>query len=277
MDFFWVIINNTKECIQIVFTLIVLVAFIKYLFYGDEEIGLLQKIIGGLSVFVVAMTAQNPTVYVFSILIGGLIIASEEFISFIAAVLMSRGEKISDVIREFRAVPATPKEVNKKAREEARDEITQESPQVAAVRADRPRHIKGSNVSSNLRIDKISKIKREVRSILEKQYQGSYYPDMKLLNATGSTIVDGIIKNGESISTIVEIKYITQRSFENMRHIIPRFWKKMVKLGVDSKILLVVVSDDMTLEAHNLISSDVQSIAKVMSFKYGDGSLTKIQ
>ncbi|MDO8507625.1 MAG: hypothetical protein Q7S53_03580 [bacterium] len=58
----------------------------------------LQKIIGGLSVFIIAVISQNTYVFLLSLFIGGLIIASEDFMKVFAAILRSDPEKIHEII-----------------------------------------------------------------------------------------------------------------------------------------------------------------------------------
>lgn len=60
-----------------------------------------QKLVGGVVVFIVALLSHNSWVVWSSLFIGGLIIASEEFMKSLAAILRSSGDRIPDVLSEL--------------------------------------------------------------------------------------------------------------------------------------------------------------------------------
>lgn len=100
-----------------IITLLVFCFFtlIKLLLKGDTEDSSLQKIFGGMVVLSGALASQNPWAISLSIFIAGLIIASEDFMKFFAAVMKTSADKIPETIEAFRVKTTPPKEIAEKA------------------------------------------------------------------------------------------------------------------------------------------------------------------
>src|SRR3989339_814795 len=93
-------------------------SLVKHLFYGDDESKSLQKIIGGIGVFITAILSENKGVFGISLFIGGLIIASENFMKFLAAVLRSSGDRIPETAQALNATKASKEDIEDKIEEE---------------------------------------------------------------------------------------------------------------------------------------------------------------
>ena len=75
---------SKSVCVFSFIGIIVLLA-LKFLFKGDKDDSL-KKVIGGLGVFTVAIVSNNSYIYVLALFIGGLLIASERFLLFLASI-----------------------------------------------------------------------------------------------------------------------------------------------------------------------------------------------
>jgi hypothetical protein len=76
-----------------------LLILIKILIIGDLSDKRLQKAFGGIVVLVTALMSGNAWVIGVSIFIGGLIVASEDFMKFLAAIMRTRGDKVAETIQ----------------------------------------------------------------------------------------------------------------------------------------------------------------------------------
>jgi len=145
------------------------------------------KIVGGLSVFIVAILSQNGWVFFASLFIGGLIIASEEFMKSLAAILKSDSKNMPEVLKALIAEKASPKEIQKKRKEEA-SELKKE-----AINTDKQTYVKDLKTAEMF-----------VKKYLLKQFGERFQKGIKVNN----TVLDGIIedKNG-NLESVVEIRY----------------------------------------------------------------------
>ena len=71
-------------------------------------------------------------------------------------------------------------------------------------------------------------------------------------------IADGLIFKGDSINEIVEIKFITNKSFDNVYYIALRFAEKVFKLGLRIPIRFIIVSEDMNETGAKLIKEQIK-------------------
>ena len=78
-------LENAKVISIYFFEILTFFCILKVVF-STEANRFLKKLIGGIIVFIVAIIANNAWVYFMSLFIGGLIIASEDFLKFIFAV-----------------------------------------------------------------------------------------------------------------------------------------------------------------------------------------------
>ena len=100
------------------FTILILTsAFLRLIFFGDERNDVYKKILGGFSVFLIALIANNDWIYLISLFIGGLLIASEKFLFFLASVFRAEGTQIADIVSDY-VRPLTQTEIKAKQGEE---------------------------------------------------------------------------------------------------------------------------------------------------------------
>jgi len=201
-------IDGAKYVSIYFFQLLILSSFLIILFL-KKEIDIYIKIIGGLSVFVVAILANSEVVYFLSLLIGGLIIASEQFIKFIFAVWRTHPEKIQETIKAFEL--ATPEQV-----EEKRNlEIESIAP--------------GSGKNSNTIKSEYIEVESLVHSAIEKECGKLYKREVIIRSKATNLIVDGAIINYQNplrvfteeemkerselgLKKVIEIKYFRSKS-----------------------------------------------------------------
>ncbi len=255
--------------ILLIFATIVLV---KIIFKGDSENDKYQKIFGGIVVLLVALISKNPWAISLSIFVGGLIIASEDFMKFLAAVMRTRGDKVADTVAALVA-RASDEEVDEKREQESIDEVE-------SAEGEEKRPINTTSKRALERAQKIKKAEERLMPILQSELGDSFEPHMKILNSPGNEkplIVDGVIRRKGKVKLIVEIKYITERSFENLKFLIYRYRQKLNKLGIKGRILMVVASEEMTKEAAQEMYNENKKAANLMFFKVDNEKVERIE
>ena len=115
-----------QTIIVIFFNIVIAVCLFIILKKGDNQEKTFQKIIGGFAVFVIAALSNNTFVFSLSLFIGGLIIASENFMILLAAIMKSSGGTIPDSIKAInnlikKSTISEIEEKNKKSIEEIKE------------------------------------------------------------------------------------------------------------------------------------------------------------
>ncbi len=77
-----------------------------------------EKILGGLVVFIIAIIAKNPYVFIVSLFIGGLIIASEEFMQKLVTILKSESK---DIAKNLQPINTPFKKVEERRKNEIKE------------------------------------------------------------------------------------------------------------------------------------------------------------
>ena len=263
-------VQNIANLTIYVFLFIVGLSFLKYCIFKNEiDNRGFQKIIGGLSVFVIAIIASNVLVYIISLFIGGLIIASEDFMKFLTAVIKSRDDKISETIDSLNHTKATEKEIDKKNEEDI--SYIKAIPNIEDIKL-------SANDEVNMRLKKVREVENLVNSYLKKEYGNKYDDQIKLKNKNNQLIVDGVIFNNNEIESIVEIKYISSGKFDHFKHIIKKLKLKVKKLlGSEIPLLFVIVSEKITENDILNIKDDCAcDDIEFLFFRLSDNMLTKI-
>ncbi len=259
----------------VVFLSIILFSFLKLFCRGDNTERAFQKIVGGLSVFIVAIIAQDGWVFIFSLFIGGLIIASEDFMKALAAIMKSDPQKMAETIRAL-TVKANEDEVKEKIGSEDADDDSETQARLARpeVNAEQPSAQPNQTNSTGkmlARLEKVMKVEGLVQVFLSKLFGESYQSNMKLLVEEREILLDGIVKNSEgAISAAAEIKLVTEKSFKRLKFIIRNFRERMNLLGI-GRIIFVIVSEGMNSISASQIIRDVGSDADLMLFRF-DGA-----
>lgn len=149
------------ECLQAVavyaFLLVMISAFIKYLAGKDDKEKNLQKVVGGMAVFIIAIISKNGWVFSVSIFIGGLIITSEEFMEKLAIIFRSRSEHIG---QNLKTEPATKNDITKKEEVEIEE-------------------LKKCSKEKDIRIKKMEENRKKAKNIEKKALNFLTFKDMR--------------------------------------------------------------------------------------------------
>jgi hypothetical protein len=135
----------------------VLFSFVKLLFLGliykktgRDKFKVVQqdlvRLIGGAIVFLIAIVASNPWIYFVSFLIGGLLIASEQFMILLAGVLSSDRKNVFKIIKYVSEM--TKAEVDQKVESEAIQIIEAEKESEAIEKKEEGASSDGRDVST---------------------------------------------------------------------------------------------------------------------------------
>lgn len=208
-------LENVRIATVYFLQIVTIIIFIKLLFGKTTGVNKdeLRKLIGGLIIFIIAIIADKESVYILSLFIGGLIIASESFMKFIFAIWRSDPKCIAKTVQSF-SLP-TVEEIKKKEKNEAR-EITENS------------DIENEKLFEQKSIE----VNNLVYKYFKKLYGNLYYKNIKIQNEFGSTIVDGAIMakvNPSSIFTKEELSKRNDLEFNEAVEI--QFFQK--KLGIE--------------------------------------------
>lgn len=218
---------------------LIALSFLKILVIGDDQNNTSQKLIGGLSVFIVAVIAESALVFSLSIFVGGLIIASEDFMKFLAAIIKSASEKIPETIQAFDIEPANKEEVAEKIKEESQELVSKTIPSDKSAQDPR-----GGRMDIKNRISKVRSVEKTVVGYLESIYGNDYSSNMKLQGKYGNIILDGVLRcpHGK-IARIIEVKYFLATRHEEPRamHATRRFLERLRANGINAPATLVMV------------------------------------
>lgn len=244
------------ECLQAIavyiFLLLMIFSFMKLLLFKDDGEKNLQKIIGGLAVFIVAIISKNGWVFSASLFIGGLIIASEEFMQKLAIILRSKSE---DIGQNLKTEPATQLEIDKKQEDENVDSIKCDDEKV-----DRKKQFQERRA-------KIKIVEDIALKFLSSEYGTYFKPEIKIETEMGNLIADGILYDSpvsDVISKIVEIKYIESDRVDFMGELhIKRILERIRFLLINLPVLIVLVSENITKEDAVKIAQKIKKFGNV--------------
>ncbi len=215
--------------------------FLKYILFGHEVSNKgVQKIIGGLCVFVVAIISNNPFVFWTALFIGGLIIASEEFMKALAAIIKSRNDKVADTVAALDYREATEREVTKKQKEEAVDLVR---PLVVARDASGEVEKARKRTDVEERFKRIRRIEEIALDYFSERYGSSFVKHVKLDSDTDEeVIVDGIfIDSSEKVKALVELHYLANPAF--LKNHLVRSLGRLRLFFPDLKVVFGVILD----------------------------------
>lgn len=242
---------TTNECVKAIstyfFLAILTFASFRFLFKGDNGDKSIQKVIGGFSVFIVAIISQNAWILAASLFIGGLIIASEKFMKALAAILRADSGNLPDTIKALESLDvttATKKEVNEKKKEE---EIISGKKTVLKAQ------LKKEEISEELLSD-----------YFYRKYGEKYLSGVKLENSYGSIIIDGIVRSQSEenpIETLIEIRYLDYSIIKSpqLEQFVKAILEKVRLLLLTAPVTLVIVSNGLTLETVTAKSKELES------------------
>lgn len=266
------------------FLFLVFLTFFKLLFWGDNEEKKMQKIFGGLIILITALLSHAPYVIFASIFISGLIVASEDFMRFLAAVMRSSGDKVAETVKALEMQKASPQEVEEKLKKESKDleinvfdnaRITESVdlaklniPSLEVVPAPLDVEvIRSSNERVSERAEKIKMVEELVQPYLKQMFLDAYEPHMKITNGLKSLVVDGLVRKNNKIKLIIEIRYLTAKSFPRLKYLIIGFREKLLKIGIKRRVLMIVISEEMTSQEAWSMYEENYTLANLLFFK----------
>lgn len=112
---------GSHDIVIYAFLLFCLLVLLKLLLKGDSESSSLQKIFGGLVVLSGALSSQNAWAISVSIFIAGLIIASEDFMRFFAAIIKTSGDRVPETVAAFNLKQTPQEKIIEKTEEEIQE------------------------------------------------------------------------------------------------------------------------------------------------------------
>ncbi len=197
-----------------------------------------QKLIGGLVVFVFAIISENPYIGLVSLFIGGLIIASEDFLQTLAVIFKSNDETLPDSLTALKAERASKQEVEEKQEEEA------DIAQADILEKQKDTKIEDFVERRRAYLNTIKKVERAATSFFYEKYGSRFQSQVKITSVLGDIyIADGVLKNDKGeIRAIVEFKYF-KRIPSNGRHALVRETSKIRLLFPNIAIYYVVIYD----------------------------------
>lgn len=207
-------LQETAKTISVIsFTIIIILSSIKLLFRGDKNDSL-KKVIGGLGVFIVAIVSDNTTIYIVALFIGGLLIASERFLLFLASIFRAESKDISNIASKFKDL--TEIEIEKKREREAKAlKKSLVSEPTSKKTSQNPFIIGDKELIKRYE----AKILREIKFAVmpSSSYTVRYYVEVK--DGPRNKQYDAVVvkKNTDSIKYAFEIKFIGPMNIQKVK------------------------------------------------------------
>lgn len=263
------IIKSSKEIISLVFLVCASLAFLRILFWGDDENDKWQKIFGGLVILIAALISGNGWAISIAVIIGGLIVASEDFMRFIAAIYRTNPDKVADTVNAFKTKRASDAEVDDKLKEDTKEELE------IIPAPDEPTPSTSSERTKE-RMLRVKRVEELVQAYLQENIKG-YEPHVKLVKGSASIVVDGVIrrKSGK-IGAVVEIRYITPKSFPILRILINGFYGKLARCDIRKRALVPVVSENLTVDDAKKMNEENKNLASLLFLSLHDEKVERV-
>lgn len=264
MHLFWLMNDSlplfnleiVRSIILLVFLAIVLLSFLKYVFFSNEVDNKgVQKVIGGICVFIVAILSSHPAVFFASLFIGGLIIASEDFLKTLAAIWRTRNDKVSDTLRELNYTRATPQEIEEKQKQEVVNVAKSQPEEEISTQHDEKGSVHEEKKSILEQIRKIEQVEGLVANFFREKFGDSFQEHVRITSYSGEKfIADGIVKENEEIKAIVETRNLSRVSPSN-RYFVAKDVAKIRMLFPAQWIIYTLVIPQETLELRRELES----------------------
>lgn len=249
-----------------VFLSLITFSFLLMFLLGDSEEKTYQKIIGGLSIFIVSLIAKHVLIFVIALFIGGLIIASEKFLKSLAAILKTDSGTMPQTLAalsEGELTHASSEEIDEEKKKEITDIAT--SPQTEPE-------------SDRLSFADIVMIEKKIIDKISDKYGNCFTPNLKLENKYGQIVVDGVIHHSTDLGrlnidnalTLVETKYISKPANERVFEMITkRVLERIRFLLITKQVLIVFYAKGLTHDMSNIIKARLESL-------FTDGSVNDV-
>jgi hypothetical protein len=246
-DFFRLFSPEISQGLTIyVFLIIIVICFVKFFVVKKEtESRGVQKIIGGLAVFVVALLSHNLWIQALSLFIGGLIIASEDFMQKLAIIVKSESP---DIGKNLEVTKPTQEEIKEKRNAEV-TELKKTIEKTSKKKVQRSTLLHTVILAESL-----------VADYFREKVGDRYQEDVKVLGM--NMVSDGVILNENTVTHLVEIIHLP--SFGNMTEIV---FGKLTELRIDAihiPLIFCIVLDYHPLQSEiKKFLSEMQSVTDV--------------
>lgn len=254
-------------------------AFFILILSEEKESDKYQKIFGGIIILITALLSKSSWVIVISIFISGLIVASEDFMKFLAAIMRSSADKVADTVNAFREASAEDLENKRVEETEENNDLEENSKTPETDPKDITSHPPNTHKTKQQKLERIKHIKHVedlVQIYLQKRFYGRYNAYLKFSRGEEEFVTDGIVRENGKLKSVVEIRYITAKSFPNIKYLIERLKNKLTRAGIlDSNILMIIVSEEMTPEEAQKIYRDNIYLADFLFLKIDEDELTE--
>jgi len=270
-------ITSVRAISIYIFLFIILLCFIKNILFQNNADGKgTQKIIGGLSVFVIAVLSENAWIIFTSLFIGGLIIASEEFMENLAIIVRSKSEDIGENLKYSKASPAEIEEKQESeviAEEAFKKRLPERLKETKAALSETKKTI---NTSSFL--IKMRTAEKLVTNFLGVTYGSHFHPQVKAITKEKvPLILDGLLDSHREITTIFEIKYLSSLILGNMT--IRRTVEHLRFYFKSENIVICLVTETSTSKQRNDLKKFIKPFENVsiLFFELKDSNIKLIE
>ena len=206
---------------------IILGTALRYIILSDKSEGRgVHKIIGGLSAFEVALVSRQPFIILVSLFIGGLIIASEEFMHNLVIILKSKSEDIGKNLS-----------MTKASKEEVQEKKQKEIQKLKTITRGKP-------------LKALSEGK--VFKYLENNFGVKSQRHIRIESGSNNFVVDGLVESEDKTkAAFVEVKLLrnTQKSWQTIEDTIGA-----VNEITPNSILFICLITDVVINRESLIT-----------------------
>jgi len=193
-------------------------------------------------------------------------------------------------IINLNTVPAERKEYEGKVREDIKEDTKPDKREkVFALSPSEEVKTTGGSEKSQERFNKVLAIEKLVTDYFMGIYGENYKSQMKIEDELSGkkVIADGLIFKNGKIDRIIEIKYITSRSFDHIFYVVNRHIGKIFKLGLRVPVRFVIISENLDYENAKIMISQMGQLnfarassglprVEVDFFKFDGSKLLKI-
>lgn len=208
------------------FLFIIFLIIIRYfIFAKDIENRQVAKVVGGFAVFIVAILSQNPFVILVSLFIGGLLIATEDFMKQLAIIFRSESKDIGE---NLKPVSATPQEIKEKQKQEIQETIEIEN------KRGNKKTLSSSKSTFENRLKLALKYENEVKNYWKQLFSTNFEEDVKIVDpSSGEEIIfDGVLLNPKTrviefifevriLNTLIDVETIIAMEKYRIKNIFP--------------------------------------------------------
>ncbi|MFA6486533.1 MAG: hypothetical protein WCT40_04165 [Candidatus Magasanikbacteria bacterium] len=127
------------------------------------------------------------------------------------------------------------------------------------------------------RMQKIRAVENMAFDYLSKMYGENFDKQIKIKDDISGRVilVDGVIRLGDIVREIVEIKFITAMSFRSFGYIAFRVFKRFSNMGISIPLRLVVVSESMTKEAATTMCKEIE-LMNFVKYNFGKDNVSRV-